>query len=198
MNCLRPDLKRGELSNMEEHLIMEPHNKLGNRWAKITGYLSGHTDNEIKNHWNTNIKKKLRHMGIDPVADHPIADSSSSDQQNKLPAENNEGKGIVEPKQVVEAAQSFEPSQICSKEEVLFVSTNQAEPDEKVTDISTQKILSGIGIHGVSMFVEDVRGSNPRSSSNGRENTFIEYLRLEIGADNTTLFHPQEGVPSVL
>lgn len=40
---------------------------MGDRWSKIAAKLPGRTDNEIKNHWNTHIKKKLTLMGIDPV-----------------------------------------------------------------------------------------------------------------------------------
>uniref|UniRef100_J3MD19 Uncharacterized protein n=1 Tax=Oryza brachyantha TaxID=4533 RepID=J3MD19_ORYBR len=66
-NYLRPDLKRGLLSDDEERLVIELHKQLGNRWSKIAARLPGRTDNEIKNHWNTHIKKKLRKIGIDPV-----------------------------------------------------------------------------------------------------------------------------------
>ncbi|PUZ70641.1 hypothetical protein GQ55_2G249400 [Panicum hallii var. hallii] len=66
-NYLRPDLKRGQLSEEEEKTVIDLHAQLGNRWSKIASHLPGRTDNEIKNHWNTHTKKKLRKMGIDPA-----------------------------------------------------------------------------------------------------------------------------------
>nr|QGU34063.1 MYB1 [Taiwania cryptomerioides] len=73
-NYLRPDLKRGVLSDSEEQLIIDLHAHLGNRWSKIASHLPGRTDNEIKNYWNTHIKKKLKRMGIDPVTHRSISD----------------------------------------------------------------------------------------------------------------------------
>ncbi|XP_010529493.1 PREDICTED: protein ODORANT1-like [Tarenaya hassleriana] len=71
-NYLRPDLKRGLLSDSEEQLVIDLHSHLGNRWSKIASRLPGRTDNEIKNHWNTHIKKKLLKMGIDPMTHQPL------------------------------------------------------------------------------------------------------------------------------
>ncbi|KAJ3690717.1 hypothetical protein LUZ61_019881 [Rhynchospora tenuis] len=77
-NYLRPDLKRGLLSEAEEKLVIDLHAKLGNRWSKIASKLPGRTDNEIKNHWNTHIKKKLIKMGIDPVTHEPLSQKAAS------------------------------------------------------------------------------------------------------------------------
>ncbi|KAL2608584.1 hypothetical protein R1flu_027157 [Riccia fluitans] len=66
INYLRPDVKRGNFLYEEEQLIITLQSLLGNRWSLIAGRLPGRTDNEIKNHWNTHLKKKLKSMGIDP------------------------------------------------------------------------------------------------------------------------------------
>lgn len=51
-------------------MIFDLHAALGNRWAAIASRLPRRTDNEIKNHWNTHLKKRLlRNMGIDSAAD---------------------------------------------------------------------------------------------------------------------------------
>ncbi|KAM7513932.1 hypothetical protein LguiA_003515 [Lonicera macranthoides] len=77
INYLRPDLKRGNFSEEEDELIINLHSLLGNKWSLIAGRLPGRTDNEIKNYWNTHIKRKLLSRGIDPHTHRPINPAST-------------------------------------------------------------------------------------------------------------------------
>ncbi|CAA0822480.1 myb domain protein 16 [Striga hermonthica] len=70
-NYLRPDIKRGKFSVHEEKAIIRLHALLGNRWSAIATHLPKRTDNEIKNYWNTRLKKRLARMGIDPTTHKP-------------------------------------------------------------------------------------------------------------------------------
>ncbi|KAK3147126.1 hypothetical protein QOZ80_3BG0278400 [Eleusine coracana subsp. coracana] len=78
INYLRPDLKRGTFSQEEEDLIIQLHSMLGNKWSQIAAQLPGRTDNEVKNFWNSYIKKKLREHGIDPATHKPLADAAAA------------------------------------------------------------------------------------------------------------------------
>lgn len=52
---------------------MKLHSIVGNRWSIIAAQLPGRTDNDVKNHWNTKLKRKLSGMGIDPVTHKPFS-----------------------------------------------------------------------------------------------------------------------------
>nr|CAD1819220.1 unnamed protein product [Ananas comosus var. bracteatus] len=60
MNHLRPDLKKGSFTPQEELVIARLHAQLGNKWALMASQLPGRTDNEIKNYWNTRVKRHRR------------------------------------------------------------------------------------------------------------------------------------------
>ncbi|BFG26690.1 hypothetical protein CerSpe_129640 [Prunus speciosa] len=61
-NYLRPGIKRGNFTDHEEKMIIHLQALLGNRWAAIASYLPQRTDNDIKNYWNTHLKKKLNKL----------------------------------------------------------------------------------------------------------------------------------------
>ncbi|KAI5072491.1 hypothetical protein GOP47_0012597 [Adiantum capillus-veneris] len=59
LNHLRPGLRKEKFSKDEVKQVMELQARLGNRWSEIAGHLRGRTDNEVKNLWNTVIKRRL-------------------------------------------------------------------------------------------------------------------------------------------
>ncbi|KAF4382569.1 hypothetical protein F8388_015397 [Cannabis sativa] len=60
MNYLRPNVKRGNYTHEEEETITRLHASLGNKWSAIAAELPGRTDNEVKNYWHTNLKKRQK------------------------------------------------------------------------------------------------------------------------------------------
>ncbi|EOA38090.1 hypothetical protein CARUB_v10009563mg [Capsella rubella] len=86
-NYLRPDIKRGEFTDDEERSIISLHALHGNKWSAIARGLPGRTDNEIKNYWNTHIKKRLIKKGIDPVTHKDL--NAGTDKSENHPDEQN-------------------------------------------------------------------------------------------------------------
>ncbi|XP_004232612.1 transcription factor MYB86-like [Solanum lycopersicum] len=82
INYLRPDLKRGCFSEQEERIIIDVHRILGNRWAQIAKHLPGRTDNEVKNFWNSCIKKKLISQGFDPNTHNLLSTKKKANKNN--------------------------------------------------------------------------------------------------------------------
>ncbi|KAK4347689.1 hypothetical protein RND71_034028 [Anisodus tanguticus] len=89
INYLRSDLKRGCFTEQEERTIIDVHRILGNRWAQIAKHLPGRTDNEVKNFWNSCIKKKLISQGFDPNTHNLLSHATTTTHQNNKKKSNN-------------------------------------------------------------------------------------------------------------
>ncbi|XP_047320395.1 transcription factor MYB113-like [Impatiens glandulifera] len=59
LNYLSPRIKRGSFAEDEIDILLKLHKLLGNKWSLIAGRIPGRTANDIKNFWNSHIKKTL-------------------------------------------------------------------------------------------------------------------------------------------
>lgn len=104
-NYLRPGIKRCSFTDQEEKMIIQLQDLLGNKWAAIASYLPERTDNDVKNYWNTHLKKKLKKLEMCSDGFSSNSHSISKGQwERRLQADINTAK------QALKDALSFEKS----------------------------------------------------------------------------------------
>ncbi|KAL5850436.1 hypothetical protein ACOSQ4_008449 [Xanthoceras sorbifolium] len=113
-NHLNPAINKEAWTQEEELALIRAHQIYGNRWAELTKFLPGRTDNAIKNHWNSSVKKKLdsylasglleQFQGL-PLVVHQNQPMSLSSSRMQSSGDDSGRKGVTEGEEISECSQ---------------------------------------------------------------------------------------------
>ncbi|XP_076944882.1 transcription factor MYB17-like [Bidens hawaiensis] len=173
-NYLRPDIKCGPFSPEEEKLVIQLHAILGNRWAAIAAQMPGRTDNEIKNLWNTHLRKRLLSIGIDPQTHELTTISSPLVGPLKRPPASPATRHMAQ----WESARLEAEARLSMESSILFAPSTPLPPNKKTdTDYFLKIWHSDVGnsFRNINIKGEKIACSSPVSQAS------VSGMTIEMG-----------------
>ncbi|XP_011008372.1 PREDICTED: myb-related protein 330 [Populus euphratica] len=180
-NYLRPDLKHERFAPEEEELIIKLHKAIGSRWSLIAKKLPGRTDNDVKNYWNTKLRKMLQKMGIDPVTHKPFSQIFSDFGNIRGISNTGNLNKSLNTSLMSEPDHQFSSAILTTTEHSSFKKTMEEQVQEynpTVTHPTSWDFLAHFPVHDTKqlpLFFNEVSSSCPSSSpSSSSTSTFTQ------------------------
>ncbi|PIM98999.1 Transcription factor, Myb superfamily [Handroanthus impetiginosus] len=143
-NHLNPGINKDAWTQEEELALIRAHQIYGNKWAELTKFLPGRTDNAIKNHWNSSVKKKLdmylasgllSQVQGSPLVSHPNHSPAFASSKAQQSSEDDRDK--AESEEASECSQGSNMANISQSTDTVINRTEHHEETCKETEESS-------------------------------------------------------------
>ncbi|XP_009361864.2 transcription factor MYB58-like [Pyrus x bretschneideri] len=184
INYLRPDVKRGNFTIEEEESIIRLHEALGNKWSKIAAHFPGRTDNEIKNVWNTHLKKRLGCQNLPSSSSSSSSTTSTTLLSGGKPSVGG-GEELIEHQSAEETsmATNNKPHERCS----LTIQENPNHHDSPMELTNDPKELTGLTTSS-NVSSNESNGSSSSSQVAGMSRPGAEEQQMDDSNDFSGIF----------